>query len=161
MTGPSTDVFSPFCCCLLRAIGSGKSWPEPQPADGRENSRLTEGKAHHQLKGVGRLGLRFKVGEGRRQARFTQPDLDQEPRHAVFHHHKIHFAFLLVAQIAQLEVANPRSVQPSTAFSSWQVTKVSARARSSASPLQSRWNHFGSCRRALAAFVNHGRIMSP
>jgi hypothetical protein len=74
------------------------------------------------LKGVGRLGLRLKVGKRRRQARFTHLDLDQEPRPAVFgsvliavlghypvfHHHKIHFAFVLVAQIAQLEVAKSK-----------------------------------------------------
>ena len=41
--------------------------------------RLTD-EAHHQLKGMSRLGLALKVGEGRRQARVTHLQFEQEPR---------------------------------------------------------------------------------
>ena len=116
---------------------------------------------YNQLKGVGGLRLRLKMSKGRREACFAQLDLHEEPRLAVFDHQKVHFALLLIAHVAQLEIAKPRFVEPSTALSKWEATKVSARAPSSANPLQSRWNHFGSLRRALATFLNHGRTMKP
>ena len=110
---------------------------------------------------MGGLGLRLKVGEGRRQARFTQLDLDQEPRPAVFHHHKIHFAFLLVAQIAQLEVAKSK-IRPAFDRLQQMAGDQSFRPRSIVrQPTPVPWNHFGSFRRALATFVNHGRTMNP
>lgn len=55
------------------------------------------GEAHHQLKGMSRLGLRLKVGEDRRQARVTHLYFEQEPRLVVFYHEKIDFAFPLIA----------------------------------------------------------------
>ena len=45
------------------------------------------------------------MGERGRKHLFAEFDLDQKPRLAVAHHHKVHFPLLLVSQIAQLEVS--------------------------------------------------------
>jgi len=42
---------------MLRAVGSGKSWPEQQRADGRGSSPPADSEAHHQLKGMNPQGL--------------------------------------------------------------------------------------------------------
>ena len=62
------------------------------------------------LKGLSRLGLCLKVGEGRRQARVTHLHFEREPRLVVFYQEKILFAFLLIAYVAQLEFAKSEVV---------------------------------------------------
>jgi len=66
------------------------------------------GKTHYDLEGMRCFRLRLKVGKRRREARFTELHLHKEPRFAVPHHQKIHFAFLFVSQITQFEIAKPK-----------------------------------------------------
>jgi len=86
---PSADVFSLVSLLLL-----AYSEQSDQESPGRNNNgpmnakavcRLI-GEAHHQLKGMSRLGLCLKVVEGRRQARVTHLHFEQEPRLVVFYH---------------------------------------------------------------------------
>ena len=72
------------------------SWNNHRSMDTEAVYRFV-GKTQNHLKCVGRFCLCLKVDEGRRQARFIQLDLDQEPRFALFYYEEIHFAFLLIA----------------------------------------------------------------
>ena len=61
--------------------------------------------ADDRLEGVGSLGLSLEVCQRWREAGFAHLGLDQEPRLAVAHDEEIHLPLLLVAQIAQLKIA--------------------------------------------------------
>ena len=50
----------------------------------------------------GRFRLALEVGERRGEVRVGELRLDQEPRLAVAHDQKVHFAFLFVAQVGPL-----------------------------------------------------------
>jgi len=81
---------------MLRAVGSGKSWPEQQRADGREADRRLIGRGSPPAERHEPPGSVLESGR-RRQARVTRLHFEQEPRLVVFYHEKIRLAFLLIA----------------------------------------------------------------
>src|SRR6266576_75380 len=62
-------------------------------------------KIHHDLKSMVRLGLCLKVAERGRKIGFADLDFHQEPGLAVTNYEEVYLAFLFVAQITQLEIA--------------------------------------------------------
>src|SRR5207237_6874640 len=66
---------------------------------------LFRSKIHHDLKSMVRLGLCLKVAERGRKIGFADLDFHQEPGLAVTNYEEVYLAFLFVAQITQLEIA--------------------------------------------------------
>src|SRR5215469_5521445 len=66
------------------------------------------GNVHHNLKRVSGFDLCLKVSERRRKLSVLQFYLDKEPRFTIPYHKKIDFAFLLIAEVAQFELAKSK-----------------------------------------------------
>jgi hypothetical protein len=64
---------------MLRAVGSGKSWPEQQRADGRGSSPPADRRGSPPAERHEPAGSVLERGEGRRQARVTHLHFEQEP----------------------------------------------------------------------------------
>ena len=69
---------------------------------------LLVGKIHHHLEGMGCLGLLLEIDERGRESDITHLDFHKKLRLAISHYQKVHFALLLISEIAQFKVSKSK-----------------------------------------------------